>query len=121
MNRREKGRLAYHGGLMAEALVASDYERRGRSVAHRRWRGRSGEIDLILRDGPLLIFVEVKHADSHAAAAERLIPPQIARLQAAAEEFIGGEPDGLASEMRFDVALVDRMGRIDIIENAIGH
>jgi putative endonuclease len=121
MNRQDRGRIAYQGGLMAEALVASDYERRGRSVAHRRWRGQAGEIDLILRDGTALIFVEVKHAESHAEAAERLIAPQIARIFAAAEEFIGGEPDGLATEMRFDVALVDRMGRIDIIENAIGH
>lgn len=115
----EKGRLAYHGGLAAESLVASDYERRGRSIAHRRWRGVSGEIDLIARDGNAVIFIEVKMADTHAIAAERLGLQQMDRIYAAASEFIGGEPAGQATEVRFDVALVDGRGCIDIVENAI--
>ena len=44
----------------------------------------------------------------------------MARLCAAAAEFVGGEPSGQDTEMRFDVALVDGAGRIDIMENAIG-
>lgn len=119
MNRTVKGQVAYQGGLAAEAVVASDYERRGRTIAHRRWRGSAGEIDLIARDGAALIFIEVKMAETHAIAAERLGPRQMERIYAAASEFIGGEPAGQETEVRFDVALVDRQGRLDIVENAI--
>ena len=38
---------------------------------------------------------------------------------ATATEFVGGEPAGQLTEMRFDVALVDGQGRIEIIENAL--
>lgn len=51
--------------------------------------------------------------------AERLQPRQIARLQVAAEEFMGQEPRGLNTPARFDVALVDGTGRIEILENAL--
>ena len=42
----------------------------------------------------------------------------MARIYAAAEEFLGGEPTGQLTESRFDVALVDAMGRIEVLENA---
>lgn len=73
-----------------------------------------------MRDGANLIFVEVKRADSHATAAERLSTRQMGRICAAASEFVAGEPAGQDTDMRFDVALVDSAGRIAIVENAIG-
>tara|TARA_R110002020_G_scaffold47781_4_gene136444 strand:- start:1658 stop:1984 length:327 start_codon:yes stop_codon:yes gene_type:complete len=106
--------------LAAEACIAQDYERRGLTVARRRWRGKAGEIDLIARDGDGLVFIEVKKSRSFARAAERLGPRQMARLCGAAEEFMAGEPMGLLTEMRFDVALVDGQGQFRIIENAFG-
>ena len=114
------GLVSYHRGLSAEAAVASHYERRGRMIAHRRWRGSGGEIDLVARDGAQVIFIEVKQADSHAIAAERVTERQMARIYATASEFMGAEPMGQDTDVRFDVALVDGLGRIDIIENAIG-
>ena len=44
----------------------------------------------------------------------------MARLCQSAEEFLAGEPRGLLTEMRFDVALVDGQGRHMILENAFG-
>ncbi|GAB4383339.1 MAG: YraN family protein [Albidovulum sp.] len=100
--------------------MEAHYLRAGRTLVARRWRGRSGEIDLIFRDGAALVFVEVKSAQSHAIAAERLAARQIRRICTAASEFVAGEPGGQDSEMRFDVALLDRVGRVAVIENAIG-
>ena len=37
----------------------------------------------------------------------------------AAETYLGGEPGGTDTPARFDVALVDAMGRFEIIENAL--
>ncbi|RVV97417.1 hypothetical protein EKE94_12750 [Mesobaculum littorinae] len=112
------GRVSYHAGLAAEDQVAAHYTARGHRIAGRRWRGRSGEIDLIARDGDDVVFIEVKASRSHAAAAARVSPRQIERIFAAAGEYLAGEPAGQNTPARFDVALVDRTGRIDICENA---
>ena len=117
---RGAGAVGYHAGRAAELRIAQDYERRGYPIAGTRWRGRGGEIDLIARDGDGLIFIEVKKSRSFARAAERLSPAQMRRICAAAEEFAGGEPRGLLTEMRFDLALVDRTGAVRVIENAFG-
>lgn len=118
--RQVAGVMAYHSGQAAEASVARDYDRRGRPVAHRRWRGAAGEIDLIARDGAGYVFVEVKKARSFEAAAIRLGRRQMDRIIAAACEFLGTVPGGALAEMRFDLALVDSRGAVRIIENAFG-
>ena len=42
----------------------------------------------------------------------------MARICASASVFLGQEPAGQDTAARFDVALVDEAGRIEIIENA---
>lgn len=113
------GAVSHHAGLAAEDLVARRYAGLGLPIVARRWRCGSGEIDLILRDGEGLVFVEVKCSRTHALAAEHLTPRQISRILAAATEFVANEPLGLMTEMRFDVALVDGTGRIEVLENAL--
>ena len=120
MRTEARGRTEYHAGLAAEDTVARDYERRGMRVACRRWRGEGGEIDLIVRDGDAVIFVEVKKSRNFERAAERLGARQMARLCQTAQEFLAGEPGGALTDMRFDVALVDGQGRHHIFENAFG-
>lgn len=119
--RHHRGKMAYHAGLSAEHRIAQDYERRGFAVARRRWRGKSGEIDLIMRDGTGLIFVEVKQARDFARAAESLSVRQMQRIYKSAEEFLCQEPNGSLTDVRFDVALVSGDGETQIIENAFGH
>lgn len=119
MNRAQQGALAYHAGLAAEEQVAERYRRVGADVSARRWRGRfGGEIDLIARDGDVLVFVEVKRARTHAVAAERLSMHQLRRIGIAAEEYAALYAAGRGQKMRFDLALVDGAGRIEVIENA---
>lgn len=105
---------------MAEDRVEAAYLREGLTLAARRWRGAAGEIDLVLRDGAQLVFVEVKRAETHGMAAERVSDRQRQRILAAASEFVAMEPAGQDSEMRFDVAMVDGQGRIEIVRNALG-
>lgn len=112
--------MAYLSGAAAEDSVAADFVRRGMAVVARRWRGAAGEIDMICRHGQVTVFVEVKSAASFEAAAQSLGPRQIARIRAAASEYVAGLPAGQDSEMRFDVALVDGFGRIEVLENALG-
>ena len=114
-----RGALNHRTGLTAEACVAAHCLRRGWELVAERWRGGGGEIDLVARDGDEFVFIEVKKSSSFARAAARVSERQIARLMAAASEFMGLLPDGQNTPVRFDVALVDGMGRIEILENAL--
>lgn len=98
--------------------MARCYERSGHEVTEMRWRGRSGEIDLVARDGEGFVFVEVKTAGSFERAADRLGARQIRRVTTAAMEYLADAPRGLMTQMRFDLALVDGQGRVRVLENA---
>jgi len=115
------GLVSYHAGLAAEGSVERHYASAGHEIARRRWRGSGGEIDLITRDGDGLIFIEVKKSKSFARAAERVSRRQMRRIYASASEFLAGEPNGQDTEVRFDVALVNAVGQIQVIENAFGN
>lgn len=117
--RQRRGRLANLAGRMAEDSVLLKYRDAGASLLASRWRGIAGEIDLIFREDDCLVFVEVKKSASHALAAQRLDRRQMNRICLAALEYADRHGDGL-SEMRFDAALVDGMGRIDVVQNAFG-
>ncbi len=47
-------------GRLGEDLACRELRRRGYAILARRFRTRYGEIDVIARDGPTLVFVEVK-------------------------------------------------------------
>lgn len=117
-SRSNRGRASYHAGKAAEDAVAQLYEARGVAICARRWRGHSGEIDLVGRMGDEIIVVEVKQSRTHDLAASHLTQGQVGRIFATAEEFLGGEPKGLLTDVRIDLALVDGFGRIEILENA---
>lgn len=119
MTRALRGSGNYHAGLAAEAIVARDYVSRGRELAEQRWRGQGGEIDLIFREGDRVVFTEVKKSRTHDMAKHRLSDRQVARLCAAASEFVAGEPRGQMTEMRFDLATVDQSGTVQITENIL--
>lgn len=117
--RQSRGLRAYHAGISAEKAVERHYVSRGYVLVARRCRNAGGELDLVLRHGQGLVFVEVKKARDFATAAARLSPRQIARLFQAAAVFLGAEPDGGLVDCRFDAALVDQRGEIEILENAM--
>jgi putative endonuclease len=117
-NRADRGKINYHAGRAAEDAVARQYEDRGITICARRWRGITGEIDLIGRLGDEVIFIEVKQSRTHDLAASHISPAQIARIFTTVEEFLAGEPKGLLTDVRIDLALVDGQGRIEVVENA---
>lgn len=117
-NRSERGLANYHSGHAAESSVARHYEDRGIRICAKNWRGITGEIDLIGRQGAEVIFVEVKQSRTHDLAASHLSRAQIGRIFATVDEFLAGEPKGLLTDVRIDLALVDGQGRIEVVENA---
>lgn len=117
--RRHRGQTAFHSGAAAEDAVARVYFSNGHSLIAKRWRGKGGEIDLIFALGTSRVFVEVKKSKTFSAAALRVSQRQVRRLFTAAEEYLCDEPSGLLTDARFDVALVDDTGRIEVLENAL--
>jgi putative endonuclease len=117
-SRSARGLANYHAGHAAESSVAVLYESSGIPICARNWRGITGEIDLIGRDGDVVVFVEVKQSRSHDLAASHVSQAQIGRIFATVDEFLAGEPKGLLTDVRIDLALVDGQGRIEVIENA---
>ncbi len=118
--RSVRGSVSYHAGQSAELCVAAEYVRRGYSIARRRWRGAGGEIDLIARNADGLVFIEVKKSRSFDRAAARISRRQMDRICASAAQFLEQEPAGQLTNTRFDAALVDDTGTVQIIENAFG-
>lgn len=118
--RRSRGQMAYQSGRLAEMAAADRYLAAGYKLVAKRWRGKAGEIDMILKQGTQFVFVEVKSSRDFARAAERISRRQMDRICMAACEFCGTLPTGQTTKMRMDAALVDQFGRVEIIEGAFG-
>jgi putative endonuclease len=110
------GAAANHfSGLAAEETVSRAYRAEGGLVRATRWRCPEGEIDLIVELPGEIVFVEVKARRRHDPGA--VTARQWARIGAAALRYLAEHTDGTLP-CRFDLALVDRAGRTERIENA---
>lgn len=119
--RSDRGMRSHLAGLAAEDAVARHYDAAGRLVCARRWRGQWGEIDLIARDGDQLVLIEVKQSRTHDEAMSHITQSQVERVFHAAAEYVEGEPAGAVTDLRFDLALVDAVGRVVVHENFWAH
>ncbi|KTG16535.1 hypothetical protein AUR63_03510 [Guyparkeria sp. XI15] len=100
-DRRERGQ-------QAEALALAHLERAGLTRLETNARAGRGEIDLILRDGDTLVFVEVRARKGGAlvSAAESLSTRKCAKVRETAERLIARRPEWQALYCRFDVVAV---------------
>lgn len=118
---KENGSRAHFRGISAESSVARWYEARGGDILEHRWRGTAGEIDLIALDHGVVVFCEVKSSKRRSHAIRSLSARQLARLRQTASEYLGTLPTGELTEMRFDFAVVDAHGQLEVFRNALGH
>lgn len=115
---RQRRRAAHDRGLRAEARAAALLAARGFDLLAQRVRTRAGEIDLIARQGDLLVFCEVKLRSNLAGAAYSILPRQRRRIAAAAEAFLADHPELSALNMRFDAVLMARTGEAEHLPGA---
>ena len=111
-DKREKG--AYGEGLALEYLLKKGYR-----LVERNLRLGRDEIDLVLRDGALIVFVEVKARSSSAygLACEAVDKRKQARMIRAALRFLQAQREDVS--IRFDVVEADlNTGGVRHIENA---
>ncbi len=93
-------------GRIAESLSLALLRLKGYRVVERRFRSPAGEIDLIVRRGGLVAYVEVKARRDPTIVAESLASEQRRRISRAAQHFLKRRPDLAGLDHRFDVMLV---------------
>jgi putative endonuclease len=112
-------RAAEMSGRQAERDAEAYLAAQGYTVLARRLRSPAGEIDLVLADRDILLFVEVKARSSLAEAAYAVSPRQQARLLAAAGAAMAQHPEWARPCTRFDVVLFGAGGACQHIEDAV--
>lgn len=103
-------------GARAEEQAARFLAERGLKILARNYRCRGGEIDLVCRDGAILVFVEVRLRTNRdfGGAAASITPAKQRRITLAANHYLAGKP---LPACRFDAVLLDGAD-IDWIRNA---
>ena len=106
-------------GARGEAAVAAWYEARGYEVLARNWSCREGELDLVLRNGRVFVFCEVKTrtSDAFGIPAEAVTRDKQARLRRLAARWLEDDAPLRPREIRFDVAAV-LQDEIEVLEGA---
>jgi putative endonuclease len=115
---RAARQAAFRVGVSAESRAAAYLTGRGYAIAAQRFKSRVGEVDIVARRGPELVFVEVKARTRLDDAALSVTPRQQRRIVAAAEAWLADHPDDGLCDIRFDVILVARDGATEHITAA---
>lgn len=101
----DKRREAERRGRRAETLAAWLLRLKGYRVLARRYRTPAGEIDLIVRRGRAVAFVEVKERPDEVAALEAVTPAARRRIANAAALWVSRHPEAAHLDLRFDMVL----------------
>jgi len=97
---------AFRLGVSAESIAAIFLGAKGYRTIARRWKSPVGEIDLVIKRGRLIVFVEVKARKDFDQAAESVLVRQRRRIVAAAQAWLAAHPEHAGYDMRFDAVLV---------------
>jgi len=106
-------------------LAALDYlSRQGLREVARKWRCPRGEIDLVMRDDEVLVFIEVRTRRGEGAL-ESIGPRKQARLAALAYRYLSAHTLPDETPWRIDVVAITigadrRIGTIEWVRSAVG-
>jgi putative endonuclease len=97
-------------GQQAEDLALAHLQRQGLQLVVRNYRCKGGEIDLIMRDGAVLAFVEVRYRKSarFGGALESVTATKQARIIRCAAHYMARH--GTNQPARFDVVALEPGG-----------
>ena len=104
-------------GKAAEDAAAAYLTGQGLRLVERNWRCKGGEIDLIMRDGNALVFVEVRlrRDGRFGGAAASITAAKQGRLVHAARLYLAGL--AYPPPCRFDAVLIEA-GRLSWLKDA---
>jgi putative endonuclease len=109
-------------GARAESLAADYLKAHGLYILERNYRVKGGELDLIAREGDVIVFVEVRLRRSavFGGALASITPAKRRRLILAARCWLLRKRGGRQGNSRFDCVLLDQLSpdHIEWIKNA---
>ena len=96
-------------GDAAEAAALAMLQARGLQLLARNAASRGGELDLVMRDGATVVFVEVRYRATRrfGGGAASVDAGKRRRLVHAARAFLAGHPQMADAPCRFDVVDAD--------------
>jgi putative endonuclease len=97
---------AFKLGVSAEGRAALLLNAKGYRELARRWKSPLGEVDLVMRRGKTIVFVEVKARASLDDAAFAILPRQQRRIAGAAAAWLAAHPEHAGYDIRFDAVLI---------------
>ncbi len=94
-------------GKIGEALACAYLKRNGYEILERNYKTKIGEIDIVARDGKVLVFVEVKtrQSDLYGLPEEAINAKKMHKLTLLAELYIS-EKRLYQSKARFDIVSI---------------
>ncbi len=94
-------------GAYGERVATRVLVEAGLVILDRNWRGRSGELDIVARDGDTIVFCEEKtrRRTTLGAAVEAVNPTKVRRLRWLAAQWLEAHPE-CSGPVRFDVISV---------------
>lgn len=119
------GTASLETGRWAEGQALEYLQRQGLRLVRRNFRCRLGEIDLVMRHGATLVFVEVRYRapSRFGNGAESVTPAKQRRLLAAARVYLAATAPTRAP-CRFDVVSVSKRHyepEFHWVRDAFGH
>jgi putative endonuclease len=95
-------------GAEGEELACRYLEERGYELEYRNFRTRSGEIDLIMRDGEWLVFIEVKTRTTalYGHGSEAVTLSKQRTIRQTALEYLRQRSGQASLSIRFDVIVL---------------
>ena len=108
-----------HTGSLAENSAAAFLESQGFAIVARNFLRRVGELDIVARDGDLLVIAEVRTraSDAYGGAAASVGYAKQRRIAMTAALFLQSHREYSRCRVRFDV-LVVRDGGIEWLKHA---
>jgi putative endonuclease len=108
-------------GTAGESAARRYLEQRGLTWVESNWRCPAGEIDLVMRHGAELVFVEVKTRRGEGAgrAEESVSPSKARKLLESGGWYLQEHPDAGDPIWRIDLVAItlDRTGKVDRISH----
>jgi putative endonuclease len=100
---------AHPAGASWEQLAEAHLRDRGLELLERNFHCRLGEIDLVMRDGDVTVFVEVRYRSDirFGGALETVDHRKQLKIQRAAGIFLSRRPGWAAQPCRFDIVGIE--------------
>jgi putative endonuclease len=106
-------------GDAAEERACRHLDRSGFTIVERNFRTKGGEIDIVARQGDVLVFIEVRSREvpGFGTPEESVTPAKRRRIVVAARHYLSNVPPSSWREARFDVIAIEGGGDAAVLRH----